>query len=234
MPVLTPTKALGAQVRPMEGTYAEPGQQISDNELDMFLPGSGMNGGFLADLMSAMVTHERCGRHLYRSVAGRTNNPMLRRRYQEFGEQTERHFEILEALITAAGGNPCYVSPQARVTQGLDTKLVESTFALGGGVDVMTQEMAMLDAVFLAETIDHANWSTLSKLTDSMADGELRDRFRAAVAEVEEEEDEHLDWAATTKQRMVMLQAEHGAVATMTAKAEELLARVRGWFDDAG
>ena len=70
-----------------------------------------------------MLAHERCGTHLYRSVAGRTNNPVLQAQYEEFGDETERHVEILEELVTAAGGNPNYVSPAARATEGTDAKL---------------------------------------------------------------------------------------------------------------
>lgn len=229
---LTPTKDLGAQVRAMAGTYAEPDCLVSEDQLHGFMADADMNSGFLADLMSAMLTHERCGCHLYRSVAGRTHNPMLQRQYRKFGEQTERHVEILEGLVTAGGGNPHYVSPMARAVQGLATKLVESTFALAGSVDVMTHEMAMLDAVVLAETIDHANWSTMAKLCEAMPDGALRERFGAAVAEVEEDEDEHLQWVTTTRQRLVLLQAEPSAVAGMSAKAEEMVARIQNWFSD--
>ncbi len=49
-----------------------------------------------------MLTHERCGRHLYRSCESRSNNPVLQAKYREFGEQTERHVEILEGLIGVA------------------------------------------------------------------------------------------------------------------------------------
>jgi rubrerythrin len=231
MTVLTPTKDQGAQVRPLPAVYAEPDAFMTDDALDRFLPDVGVNGPFVADLLSAMVTHERCGRHLYRSVEGRTHNPALRARYREFGEQTERHVRILEDLIESLGGNGCYVSPMARAVQGMDTKLLESTFALAGSVDVMTQEMAMLDAVVLAETIDHANWSTLSQLTDSLPAGDARDRFEAAVREVEEQEDDHIEWATSMRHRMVVLQAEHRTMATAAAKAEEMVERVRGWFD---
>jgi hypothetical protein len=157
---------------------------------------------------------------------------MLQRKYAEFGGQTERHVAILEELITAGGGNPAYVSPTARAVQGADTKLVESTFALAGSLDLMTAEMAMLDAVFLAESMDHANWKLLGTLTSEMDRGELRDRFQAAVDEVEDQEDEHLGWATTTKERLVKMQAKSSMMASMGEKTEELIAKIRGWMAD--
>jgi hypothetical protein len=48
--------------------------------LDALFEGANVNGPFVADLLSAALAHERCGRHLYRSCEGRTNNPMLQRR----------------------------------------------------------------------------------------------------------------------------------------------------------
>src|SRR5690606_162675 len=157
-----------------------------------FLAGTGLNGPFLADLFSNMITHERCGTHLYRSVAGRTQNPVLKRRYEQIEAQELRHLEILEELVTAMGGDPLCGSPIARATEKADSMLVESTFMLGGSVDMMDQEMVMLDAVFLAEAKDNANWSALAAMVDSFPDGDIRDRVRTAVEEAQATEAEHL------------------------------------------
>src|SRR3954462_1727580 len=194
MPVLTPTKANGATAKPNEVLYVDPACQVSDEALAEQMSVDNMNAAFMADLLSGMLAHERCGVHLYRAVATRSNNPMLKRRYEEFGEETLHHVEVLEGLIASLGGNPNYVSPMARAVHGMDSNLVQSTYLLNGALDVMTREMAMLDAVFLAEAMDHANWQVLSQLVDSM-DGDIRDTFRSAVDEVEGQEDEHLEWA---------------------------------------
>jgi len=232
MTILTPTKARGATTKPVPDLYVEDAQLTTDAELDAMFEGTGFNGAFMADLLSAMLTHERCGRHLYRSVAGRTNNPVLRAKYEEFGEETERHVQILEEIVTQAGGNPAYVSPMARATEGMDSRLLESTFMLRGSLDVMTAEMAMLDAVFLAESADHANWSMLAELVPHLPDGPLRETFERAVAEVEDQEDEHLGWARDTKARLVSMQARSPLGSVVAAKAEELVVRVREWFSD--
>ncbi len=233
MTVLTPTKDKGATTKLVDGVlYVEPAHEMTPATLAAFAPDTGMNGDFLADFMSAMLTHERCGRHLYRSVAGRTNNPILKRKYEEFGQEIEKHAALLEELVVVAGGSPGYVSPLARAVQGMDTKLVESTFALSGSIDIMSAESAMLDAVFVAESIDHANWTTLAALTEKLPEGDLRTAFERAVQEVGAEEDEHLLWASTMRQRMVVLQASSSTMAAMGAKAEETMARVKGWFAD--
>jgi rubrerythrin len=232
MTMLFPTKDLGAQTKPSDMLYVEPEQLVTDETLEAELPDLGLNTPFLADVMSAMLAHERCGRHLYRAAAARTNNPMLERKYNELGRETGQHVEILESLVTQMGGNPAYVSPMARAVEGMDTKLLESTYAASGALDPMTREMALLDAVFIAESVDHANWSTMAKLVEALPAGELRDAAAAACAKVEEQEDEHLGWASSTKQRLVVMQAESKLATTIGMKTEELVARVRSWFEN--
>lgn len=228
MPTLTPTFEDGARSVPQEMTLPDPVAQFPERE--MFLDGSGLNGPFVADLLSDMLCHERCGTHLYRSVAGRTNNPMLKQRYEHFGNETLEHVEILENLIRRLGGDPMYVSPAARATEKADSGLLESTFLLAGSVDLMTQELVMLDAVMLAEAKDHANWSGLSKMVDSFPEGDVRALVREAVAQVEPQEDEHLGWAQDMRHKMIAMQVSSGAMTTVAAKAEEMAARIRGWF----
>lgn len=232
MPTLTPNKLTGGTARPSDVLYVDPDQQMSDQLLPQMLVESELNASFVTDLLSAVLTHERCGRHLYRSVAGRTQNPILQAKYEDFGRETERHAELSEELIRGLGGNPDYVSSMARAVQGTDGKLLESTFLLSGTLDVMTLETAMLDAVIIAETVDHGHWETMSQLRDSLPDGALRDLFSTAVDEVEPQEDEHLEWAKSTKAKLTMLQAQSSTAAKAGMKAEEMVATVKNWLRD--
>lgn len=229
---LTPTHDTGAVTKiPSMMITVPPGRAIDDDELAAMLVDTGSNASFIADLLSAALAHERCGIHLYRSVAGRTQNPFLKTKYTSFGEETERHAEILGDLIVAIGGDPMYVSPMARATEATDGRLLESTFMLAGSVDVMTAEMVMLDAVLLAETIDRGNWLAIEAVAPDMADGALTERFTAAVREVLLEEDLHLEWAAQTRLRMVKLQASSRWATSAAATAEEWVDRIRTLFD---
>jgi hypothetical protein len=232
MPILTPTAATGARSAPQEMTYVDPARAMLPDEKEAFLRDSELNGPFLADLLSDMLAHERCGARLYRSVAERTNNPVLQRQYRSFGEETVNHVAILEDLIDGLGGDPGYVSPAARATEKSGMGLLESTFLLSGSVDLLTQELVMLDAVLLAEAKDHANWSCLSALTDQMPVGELRGTFESAVGQVEPQEDEHLTWAQDTRCKMISMQATSGPMQAVSAKFEELVVRIQGLFED--
>lgn len=229
MPVLTPSADLGARSRSTGATSVDPVRILGTEEADQFLADTGLNGPFVADLLSNMLSHERCGTHLYRSVASRTHNPVLKRRYEQNVEEELRHLEILEELVTALGGDPLYVSPIARATEKSDSMMLESTFLLGGSVDMMDQEMVMLDAVFLAEAKDNANWAALNALVASFP-SELQGRVRTAVEEARVNEVEHLEWAKEMRLKMIGLQASSSTMADVGAKAEELMARVQDWF----
>ena len=229
-PTLIPTYDTSARGKTMPMISHPPGRGLDDAALRDELPDLDLNMVFVADILSAALAHERGGRHLYRSVAGRTNNPILRSKYETFGEETEHHAAVLEELIRQSGGDPQYVSPAARAMEAAGKKIIESTYALGGSLDVMTAEMVMLDGVLLAESIDHANWTALDELSSGMPDGDLRTAFRTAVEEVLADEDEHLGWARDMRTRMILMQAEHETMTAIAAKTEELMERVRGWF----
>ena len=204
MPTLTPTKLTGALTKHLPSVYAEPDRYATDEALSEFLGGSGLNGAFVTEVLSGMLAHERCGRHLYRTCATRTTSSDLQAKYEEFGSETERHVEILEQIVSDGGGSPMYVGPTARAVTGTDSRLVESTFALGGSLDPATAELAMLDAVFLAESMDHANWQLFTRLTEELQDTPWYEPFREAADEVIGQEEEHLRWATTTKAGLVI------------------------------
>jgi len=122
------------------------------------------------------------------------------------------------------------VSANARAVEAMDSKLVESTFMAAGTLDLVTQELAMLDAVLLAETVDHANWSTMKQLVKSLSEGEARDAMSRAVDEVEDEEDEHLGWARAARSRITLFEISAGPGQKLEHRAEEIVARIKLWL----
>src|SRR3954452_11096510 len=99
MTILTPTKFTGAQAAPTPLHYVDPAGRTDDDLLREQLGAvNGVDPVFLAHALSAFLTHERCGVHLYRAAGTRAMNPMLRSQFERFGTETERHVEILEDL----------------------------------------------------------------------------------------------------------------------------------------
>ena len=204
------TKATGGRAKPVGILYIEPEQQVPDAGAATALAEAGVDAAFTADLLSACLAHERCGAHVYRSVAARTSEDSLRERYEHFGEETMEHVRLLEDLIAAAGGDPQYVSPSARATEKAGAGLVESTYLLTGSVDVTTAELAMLEAVMLAEAKDHANWELLSQLAGAMAPGDARTQLEAVTSQVLAQEEDHHRWAHNARAEMLFALATGG------------------------
>jgi len=205
------TKDMGGMTMPMGMTIAAPDSQMLENQLALFAADAELNSVFMANQFSTFITHERCGVHLYRTAAGLTQIEDWRAKYQEFGAQTENHVEILTDLIEELGGDPMYVSPSARMTEYMNTKLMEPIL-LSGSVDRMTMELTCLEAVLLAERKCHANWSFLKTLTEQLPDSVSTRAISDAVERVEAEEDEHVHWAKTAWQEMVMYQITSGGL----------------------
>jgi rubrerythrin len=204
-PILVPTAETGATAARQAPMVTIVDERLVDLTAVAELSGSlGLAGDALADQLSAFVTHERCGVHLYRSVAARTEVEDLRGTYVQFGDETLRHVEIYTNVIEALGGDPLYVSAAARCTEKANAAVLESTFMLTGSADPATRELAMIEAVGIAETKCHANWELLEKLAFTLPEGEPRRAMEAAVAEVKPQEDEHLTWATTARERFVL------------------------------
>jgi rubrerythrin len=228
--VLYPTYETGGKTKFLEGVSAAPDRVITPADVADFAGGQ-LNPPFIADFLSMALAHEQCGRHLYNAVSAQTANPILQRRYQEFGRETTEHIGILQELITTLGGDPGYVSPSARATEKLDAGAVEATFVLDGSIDIMTKELLMLDAVLLAETVDHGNWELIEELGEKL-EGPAQEAVQAACAKVRPQEDDHVKWAHQMRKRMVMMQATRPLTAGVAAAGEELMTWFKGLFAD--
>jgi hypothetical protein len=190
----------------------------------------------LMDKLSEFLMVEECGLHLYRVVTTRATDPALRQRYQEFGRETAHHREVLARLIERVGGDPNYISPTARLAQWKASKLLESSLAVAG-LSQEEIEANDLENVLLAETKDHADWSLLQQMAQGdpaqdgvtgviaravgavtgntgenaeMDPGMIQQALQEAVDEVEQEEDEHLNWARETLAQMCLRMAMQG------------------------
>jgi hypothetical protein len=227
MTVITPTNEDGATSVSTLMTEVPPSQTMDPTVLQMFAAGSDLNGPFLADALSAFLAHEQCGVHLYRVVAGASANPVLQAKYTKFLGQTERHVAILERLISTLGGSPYYVSPAARLVHSMNTGMLQGVVLATGSADPLVREIAMLEAVMLAETKDHADWHLLAGLVDEVPDGLVRDALAAAVQEVEPEEDDHVGWTHDMWTKISMLQAKSSMTMKLADFTEKAMASLR-------
>jgi ferritin-like metal-binding protein YciE len=213
-PVTVVTKDIGGTASTTGILYGEPDRRVPDAGSNTDLAATGVNAAFVADFLSSCLAHERCGVHLYRSVARRSMLPELRDRYEEFGRETLDHVALLEELVLGSGGNPNYVSAAARASEKAASGLLESTWALGGSIDDITEELSMLEAVMVAEAKCLGNWQLLAKIAEDMSDGEVKRQFTTVTTEVLAQEGEHYGWATEARARMIYGLATATALAT--------------------
>lgn len=227
MTILTPTYDTGAVARASEVITSPPDRIVDDAALTARMPDLPVDRAFLADILSAALTHERCGRHLYRSVAARSQSPGLQERYEHHGDETLRHVEILEALITSMGGDPQYVSPAARAAEAMNGKILESTFLTTGAVDLVTAELAMLNAVVVAETLDLGNWLAIQSVAAMLPGGDLQHLMETAADDVLAQERDHVSWANEARLAIIARQVSEGPDRSTLGAVVET---VREWF----
>jgi rubrerythrin len=163
-----------------------------------------MQDAILMDKLSEFLMVEQGGLELYRVAAARCTTPQFKAKYTEFERETAHHREVLIRLIEDLGGDSNYVSPTARLAQYKAAKLLDSSLQVDG-LNQQEIEANDLENVLLAETKDHGDWHLLSLLAKQAA-GPMSELLRAAVQEVEEQEDEHVEWARETLSQ-VCLQA---------------------------
>jgi rubrerythrin len=209
-PILIETYETGGRTMPLSMTVCQPERAVTGEQLTaQILPGSGLNIPFIAGTLSAFLAHERAGAALYRVAKEHSENPALIAKYEEFGRETDEHIGIYQQLISALGGDPHYVSPAARMTEQLGSKLLEGPVLLAGSVDLLTLETAFLEAVVFAEHKCHDNWTLLARLGEALPDETARQLVRDAVAQVQPQEDEHVRWATDMYFELASTNAQH-------------------------
>lgn len=145
----------------------------------------------VVDLLYEGLETEIGGVEIYRTALKCAQNGELREEWEKYLEQTERHVAVLRDLCATLGLDPEQDAPGRQVVRAIGKSLCSAMHLALGSVPPDAAEIAAAECVTLAETKDHLNWSLLAKLVEAGRD-EAHAAIAAAVAEVEDEEDEHL------------------------------------------
>jgi rubrerythrin len=175
----------------------------------------------LLDHLSEFLAVERGGKMLYQAALSIAHNPDVLRQFQKFYEQTAHHEEVLTRLITELGGDPAHISPAARLAEMKARSLLDTMNSSNGlsranrapatsteqvaAAPAWSSTLAELNAmenIVLAETKDHADWELLGKISRQSSDERIREVLKPVVSDIENEEDQHLNW---TKQKLAEL-----------------------------
>jgi rubrerythrin len=159
--------------------------------------GAKVNPEWLKNFLTEMLAVERGGVQLYEKALEELSHDDLRRKLEQFHEQTQRHVELCEELLEEAGGDEG-MSPGAEAAehkaQGLMTAEVPEEMA----------DINNLENLVLAETKDNWNWEMLGSLMQKIEDNDLKKSVSRAVREVRKQENDHLKWTQKALTQVAM------------------------------
>jgi hypothetical protein len=149
-----------------------------------------MNQDQLNELLYQAFETELGGVQIYESALECVRNDDLREEWEKYHEQTIRHVEITEDLLRAFDLDPSAETPGRTVVRHIGRSLVRAMeLALAGPREAA--ELVAAECVTLVETKDHLNWELIGEVSKRVK-GDQGKALRAAIEEVEEQEDEHL------------------------------------------
>ena len=145
----------------------------------------------LHELLFQALETELGGVQVYEAALRCVKNDDLRKEWVGYYEQTTRHVEIVEGILSAFGLDPSTETPGRLVVRHIGTSLVKAIdMALADG-PAEAAELVAAECVTLAETKDHLNWELIGEVAGRVK-GERGKVLRSALGEVEDQEDEHL------------------------------------------
>ena len=150
-----------------------------------------MNKDQLHELLYQGLETERGGIQVYTTALECVRNDDLRGEWEKYLEQTTRHEQIMTDVLTKLGLDPETETSGREVVRSIGQSLVKAMqMALAAGPGEAA-ELVAGECVVHAETKDHLNWELISTAADEV-DKDTAEVLRAAIEEVEDEEDEHL------------------------------------------
>ena len=166
-------------------------------------PRSAISRAWLQQFLSEMLAVEQGGVTLYERALEELSHNDLRSKLEQFHQQTQRHVQLCEDMLSAAGGNEDEMSPGAQAAEHKAEGL------LSAEVPEELNDINNLENLVLAETKDHWNWELLGSLMEQIEHRELKKLIRRAVREVRKQEHDHLSWSQKTLTRLATEAAHH-------------------------
>lgn len=145
----------------------------------------------LAELLYQAYETEIGGVQVYTTALTCAINEDLKEEWEEYLEQTQKHVEIMEEVLTNLGLDPGAETPGRQVVRHIGESLVKAIEMAQQAGDPAAAQLVAAECVVHAETKDHMNWELMGEAAKQLK-GDEADALSEAVQEVEEEEDEHL------------------------------------------
>jgi rubrerythrin len=143
------------------------------------------------ELILQSLEHERGGIKVYETALKCVQNADLKKEFEKYHEETERHEKILMDVCTALGLDSEQQTPGREIVRDMGMALVKAMEKALAAGDPAAAQIVACECVVLAETKDHLDWELLGQCVGKL-DGDQRKALKEAVEEVEDQEDEHL------------------------------------------
>lgn len=164
MATLIVNKDKGGVGRPIEMTVVPPTQMVPLKTLKA-IGGEGLNGVALADILSAVATHDRAAARFARSAAKQTSTPELRKIHDKLAQLHVDRVDALESLLNRLKLPRLYSSPASRMAAYLAESLARAPL-LAGSVEPETLEFTLLDVAFTLAERTLADTLALAAIAD--------------------------------------------------------------------
>jgi hypothetical protein len=142
------------------------------------------------ELLQQMKETEAGGIKIYQTALTCAQNDDLKKEWTEYLDQTRHHHKVVEGLF-AAFKLEDEMTPGRKVVKHIGESLIAAMEMAKKAGDPAAAELVACECVTLAETKDHQNWHLLGMVAEK-ATGDEKKALKAALDEVEDEEDEHL------------------------------------------
>jgi hypothetical protein len=147
--------------------------------------------GPIEQLLYEALETERGGVEIYTLAISCARNEDLKKEWNEYKEQTERHVKIVSDLFETFGLDPEAMTPMRLVVrQKAQALLSVMRNVLSHAPEYA--EVVAAECIVDAETKDHMNWELLGEAWKALPEGPEKTELARAVKQVEGEEDEHL------------------------------------------
>ena len=143
------------------------------------------------ELLFQALETEQGGVQVYQKALQCVVNDELKKEWQEYLEQTQRHEQILLGVFEKLGLSPTEETPGRQVVRHKGESLVKAMEMAKSEGNPQAAQLVAAECVVEAETKDHQNWELIGLLAEEMK-GDEGKALREAHKEVEDEEDEHL------------------------------------------
>lgn len=150
-----------------------------------------MNKEKFEDLLYQTLETEMGGVELYKAALRCVQDDALRQEWEKYLAETVRHVEVATGLVTAAGLEPGAMTPTRTLIRQHALHLVQAMES-ARAKDPEAAQVFACECIVTGETKDHENWSLLDIASESVRPEKLKTALREAIAEVEDQEDEHL------------------------------------------